>query len=619
MESSRTPMHLNLRFGTKRFGPGPRRSSARVPSATGHGTAVTEAALQSQQHAAQLAALGTTHAMLTCALDGTILSANAVFLQLLGWTAQEVVGQHHSMLVAPHRRESTRYHSAWETLRSGKSIAGELPHLAKDGRTVWLQGAYSPVLDRDGKPVQTIAIGIDVTAAKERSVDDAGQVRAIRRSQAVVTFDLTGTVLSANENFLHITGYDEAEVVGQHHRIFVGAEEAVSPAYKAFWQRLTAGEFHSAEFKRFAKSGAEVWFQASYNPVFDANDKLIKVVKYATDITEEIKRRTQLKLLSLMADKSDISVSITDPESRIIYVNRGYERMTGFTAAEIMGCRPGDVANGPATDLVAFARLKAGLASGKPIREELLVYSKDKRPFWISVTMNPVFDDAGKLIHFVAVQTDITATKQDAVAFNTKLLAISQSNAMAEWMADGTPVSANALLCGAEFGLALSTLLTASDMGELKRHRQHRKALAIPRDGRDPLWVDATFSVLADLEGRPSRILMCGTDITARQQAIAASIANMTQMVQRITGVMQTVGRFASQTNLLALNAAIEAARAQQSGSEFGLIAQEIRKLSVEASAAIKQISTLLAESQVQITSMSSPDGGAGRITARGV
>ena len=603
-------MPVKLPFSRKRVAPGSVAALA--------GTEAAATAPRLDDYAAEFIALGATHAILTCGLDGTILSANEVFLQLIGTTADALVGQHHSMLVARHRRESAKYLMVWETLLDGKSITGEFPHLTQDGRTVWLRGAYSPVLDGQGQPVRTIAIGIDITAAKERSVDDAGQVRAIRKSQAIVVFDLNGLVMSANENFLGIMGYAEAEVVGQHHRMFVHPEEATSPAYQAFWQQLTAGQFHAAEFKRYAKNGEEVWFQASYNPVFDPDNKLIKVIKYATDITEEIKRRTQLKLLSLMADKSDISVSITDPESRIIYVNRGYEQLMGFTAAEIIGSRPGDVATGPGTDAAAFARLQAGLALGQPCREEILFYSKDKRPLWINVTVNPVFDEAGKLIHFVAVHTDITETKQDAVAFNTKLMAISQSSAMAEWMADGAPVSANELISGdGAFRLPLQTLLNAAGMGALRQSRRYRKTLAMPREGQGALWVDATFSVLADLEGRPTRILMCGTDITARQEAIAASIASMTQMVQRITGVMQTIGRFASQTNLLALNAAIEAARAQQSGSEFGLIAQEIRKLSVEASAAIKQISTLLAESQVQITSMSSPDGAPGRVTGR--
>ena len=150
------------------------------------------------------------------------------------------------------------------------------------------RASYNPVLGASGKPFKVVKFATDITAAKLKSADDEGKIEAISRAQAVIEFDVEGNILTANENFCGAVGYQLSEIQGKHHRMFVDPEYANSSEYRGFWEQLRRGEFVSAEFQRFGKGGKEIWIQASYNPIFDMNGKVMKVVKFATDITGRV-------------------------------------------------------------------------------------------------------------------------------------------------------------------------------------------------------------------------------------------------------------------------------------------------------------------------------------------
>ncbi|GJE57091.1 MULTISPECIES: methyl-accepting chemotaxis protein [Methylobacterium] len=240
---------------------------------------------------AKLAVLDRSQAIVEFKLDGTILTANANFLAAVGYTLDEIRGRHHSLFVEPGYSESAAYKAFWETLRRGEFQSAEYKRIAKGGREIWIQASYNPVLDRAGKPVKVIKFASDITTRKVRSLDLDGQIAALDRSQAVIAFALDGTILTANRNFLDTLGYRLEEIAGRHHSMFVNDDERRSAAYQAFWVALARGEFQSAEYRRIGKGGREIWIQATYNPVSDADGKPIKVVKFATDITEQVRDR----------------------------------------------------------------------------------------------------------------------------------------------------------------------------------------------------------------------------------------------------------------------------------------------------------------------------------------
>jgi methyl-accepting chemotaxis protein len=571
-----------------------------------YATDITAAMIEAADYSGQIAAIGRSQAVITFDLNGVILDANQNFLKTMGYSADEVVGRHHSLFVEPGYEKSDEYSGFWRRLRAGEFVSAEFRRIGKGGREVWIQASYNPILDPEGRPYKIVKFASDITAAKTISADNAGQIEAIDRSRAVIAFDLDGTILSANENFLQVVGYTAEEVVGRHHSLFVDRAYAASAEYKAFWRSLRSGEFQSGEFRRVAKDGAEIWLQAAYNPIFDAAGRLSKVVKFASDITQQVRQRAKFNLLSLVADETDNSVVITDRDQKIIFVNRGFERLTGYTLDEVRGRTPGRILQGPGTDKTTVARVREKLRAGEAFYEEILNYDRQKRPYWISLAINPVRDADGAIERYVSVQANVTETKLKSLEFNTKLDAIGASNAMAEWSAEGEPLACNAILSGGEaFEIKLKQFLSPADMASLMQSGALRRELEAKINGRDTLWLDALFTVLRDLEGRPQRILMCAGDITERRKAVGASIASMTQMMEGITGVVDTINGFARQTNLLALNAAVEAARAQESGRGFALVAQEIRKLAVGASSAIKEIDQLITDGRQQVNAMS--------------
>ncbi len=243
-------------------------------------------------------------------------------------------------------------------------------------------------------------------------MDYAGQIAAIGKSQAVIQFALSGEILSANQNFLNVMGYAAQEVIGQHHSMFVDPDEARDPRYAAFWQTLSRGEYVAGEFRRIGRDGRDVWIQASYNPIFDINGKPFKVVKFATDITADVERRDTMQQLSLVANGTGNSVIITDTERRIEYVNPGFERLTGYSAAEVLGRTPGEVLQGVHTDRDTVSRIRQALDRGDAFNDEILNYTKSGQPYWISLAINPVHGDDGKVERFISIQANINETKQ---------------------------------------------------------------------------------------------------------------------------------------------------------------------------------------------------------------
>ncbi|HEX3504509.1 MAG TPA: methyl-accepting chemotaxis protein [Xanthobacteraceae bacterium] len=242
-----------------------------------------------------LEAINKVQAVIEFSMDGLILTANENFLKTLGYTLEEIKGQHHAMFVEPTYKQSAAYRAFWEKLGRGEFDTGEYKRIGKGGKEVWIQASYNPILDAKGKPLKVVKFATDVTQQKLRNADYEAQIGAIGKAQAVIEFSMDGKILNANANFLNALGYAIDEIKGQHHSMFVEPAHKQSAEYRMFWEKLGRGEYDAGQYKRVGKGGKEVWIQASYNPILDLNGKPFKVVKYATDITEQVRASRALQ------------------------------------------------------------------------------------------------------------------------------------------------------------------------------------------------------------------------------------------------------------------------------------------------------------------------------------
>jgi len=474
-------------------------------------------------------ALDRSQAVIEFSVDGTVLRANANFLGLMGYSAAQVMGQHHSMFCSKDLVESDEYRDFWAKLRKGEYFSAEYRRLAAGGRTVYIQGTYNPVLAEDGTVIKVVKFANDITQAKLQSLADEAKVAAISRSQGIIEFDLHGHVITANENFRKIVGYRLDDIVGQHHRMFVDNAEAAGPGYRQFWLRLTEGQHESGEYLRFGRNGKRVWLQATYNPVLDIDGKVMKVVKFCTDTTE-----AKMHALETSARIDAVAAAACLMEFNglgvIERVNSNMAKALGIAETDLIGRNESSLVF--EDELNGAKRMDSWrlMREGKAVTREFRRQGANGREVWFSGTSAPVLGLDGNLLKVICLFQDITQAKHQRLDSDSKLKAMDRSQAIVEFDLDGRVLTANQNFLSL-MGYSLpevqerhhrmfvdpdeaGSAAYAAFWERLGRGQHETGEFRRLAKGGAEVWIQGTYNPVLDAHGKPVKVVKFATDVT---------------------------------------------------------------------------------------------------------
>ncbi|MDQ3109485.1 MAG: PAS domain-containing methyl-accepting chemotaxis protein, partial [Bacteroidota bacterium] len=546
--------------------------------------------LESQRMKAIADAIDISYAFIEFDTQGNIVTANSNFLKAIGYAnVNDIIGKHHRMFVEPSYALTPEYSKFWEELRQGKTHTGEFKRISGSGKEVYLQAVYSPVKDEMGRIIKVVKIATEVTgqvhmreeakqageelkaqeeeirqqmeemtATQEEMARAAAEMKsitvAIDTSFAFIEFDPNGNILAANENFLKTMEYSLDEIKGKHHRMFVDRTYSGSVEYSRFWADLANGKEKNDQFKRITRSGKEVWLQAVYSPVKDNTGKVIKIIKIATDITEQ--KTTAMNALGLKAtvDASFAEIEFDD-KGNILDANPNFVAALGYhSKTEIIGKHHAIFVEEDYRRSAEYTRFWTALGNGETRAGDFKRVTRQGTHIWIQAAYTPVKDEDGKVVKVIKIATDTTKQKEDALNAQGLKDTVDASFAYIEFDPKGNILNANtnfvralgynsakdlidghhSMFVEANYKRSVEYANFWRDLGEGKV--QEGQFMRVSRDGKE-VWIQAAYTPLKDEKGKVIKVIKIAIDITD-QKVAAQETEAAAKEVNRVISAM---------------------------------------------------------------------------------
>ncbi|MFD1121264.1 methyl-accepting chemotaxis protein [Methylophilus flavus] len=575
-------------------------------------------------------AVNQSFGVMECDVHGQILDCNELLVAPLGYTRDEVIGKNVSFLLKAHSAQSPAYKQLWEKLARGENGKQEVCRVSKTGNEYWFSANYVPVLGDDNKLAKIKIFSFCITAEKQLELDYQGKVKAIAKVQAVIEFDLSGNVLTANQNFLSATGYSLEEVVGKHHSIFVSERHKASPEYKEFWAKLNRGEPDENVYHRYGKNQKDIWLQASYNPIIGLDGKPVKVVKYATDITKAVLADKEQAIKSAEAfriqttlDSASTNMMMADNDGIIRYMNASTERLMrssesnfrqalpNFDASKIIGQNFDVFHKNPAHQ----RNLLAGLTKEHVVEMPL-------GDMFVRLKAMPIFDKAGVRSGTSLEWVDITQERRVSDQISS-IIANAADGDLTDRIDLSDKSGSTAEICKGvnnllenmtellmqvrEAGETINTAAQeiASGNNDLSS-RTEQQASSLEETASSMEELASTVKQNADNARQANQMAEAASQVAVRGGEVVGNVVTtmsaINESARKIEDIITVIDGIAFQTNILALNAAVEAARAGEQGRGFAVVAGEVRNLAQRSASAAKEIKELITDSVSKTT-----------------
>jgi len=599
------------------------RANAKVtkPRANGNATKVSVAPSKPNDLLldlqGQVAAISKAQAVIEFNLDGTVITANENFLNRLGYRLDEIKGKHHSMFVGPLQSASPEYRYFWDKLNRGEYDAGQYKLIGKDGKDIWFQATYTPVLGADGRPSKIIGLATDVTALMA-DLDEARTELKVRTDIMNVTSivseaDLKGDIVAINDKFVEISKYSKEELLGKPHNI-TRHPDMPKETFKALWSTIGRGDIFRGVIKNRAKDGTPYYVDAVIAPILGKNGKPRKYLGVRYDITQaEIDRQNmQGQLAGISKAMAVIEFKL---DGTVITANENFLKTMGYTLDEIKGKHHSMFVEPSQSASPEYRYFWDKLNRGEYDAGQYKRIGKGGKEVWLQASYNPIVDEMGRPFKVVKYAADVTEQVMGINDMARVLGALAKGDLTETVTNDYVGSFKQVKLANAAVDQMNQTMAQIQEATESIRtaskeiaqgntdlsQRTEEQASSLEEIASSMEELTSTVKQNTENAKQANQLAISASDVAVKGGSVVSQVvttmSSINESSKKIVDIISVIDGIAFQTNILALNAAVEAARAGEQGRGFAVVATEVRNLAQRSAAAAKEIKTLIGDS----------------------